>query len=176
MLQQIPVIDCAEAEILEFAVTLRIKHIIQLAVILRDKLLQTVVDQPQSMSCCDGLRKRMDFLIANLFVDIGREQAGGQLRILWFFHNEGGSRLNGKPIEFARRRSVVETANRPGHDSEWIDVGETCATTIDGPYDLDYIDGLRGAVALSDPHGLRIGVVGQGLGEVGRFRMWPWDW
>jgi hypothetical protein len=61
--------------------------------------------------------------------------------------------------EFGRRRSVVVAINRLGRDSEWIDIGGTCATTIDGTPDHGDIDRLRGAVALIHSHGtLRTGV------------------
>jgi hypothetical protein len=66
--------------------------------------------------------------------------------------------------EFARRRSVVEAVDRLGRDSEWIDIGETCATTIDGTHNLCDIDRLHGAVALSHSHGtLLTGVVGRDI-------------
>jgi hypothetical protein len=66
--------------------------------------------------------------------------------------------------EFARRRSVVEAVDRLGRDSEWIDIGETCATTIARSHDRGDIDRFRGAVARSHSHGsLRTGVVGRDI-------------
>lgn len=66
--------------------------------------------------------------------------------------------------EFARGCSVVEVFDRLGHDSEWIDIGETCATTIDRTQDRGDIDRLCGAGALSLSHGpLRTGVVGRDI-------------
>ena len=65
--------------------------------------------------------------------------------------------------EFARGCSVVEVFDRLGHDSEWIDIGETSATTIDRTHDRGDIDRLCG-VALSLSHGpLRTGVVGRDI-------------
>ena len=61
-----------------------------------------------------------------------------------------------------RRRSVVKAVDRLGHDSEWIDIGEACAITIDGTQDRGDIERLRGAVARSLSHGpLRTDVVGR---------------
>ena len=62
------------------------------------------------------------------------------------------------------RRSVVEAVDRLGRDSEWVHIGETCAKTIDGTHDRGDIGRLRGAGALSHPHGLlRTGVVDRNI-------------
>src|SRR5688572_14589793 len=111
MLEQVPIVECPEAEILELLVTLRPDGVVELARIVADASLEPIMNQAQAVTERDRLRKRMDPLISNFFVDGRGQQARRQFGVLWFLDDQRGGGLDGELVELLRGRAIVEAAD-----------------------------------------------------------------
>ena len=104
------------------------------------------------MDCAE----RGDALPADLLVDVGGQQAGGQPRVLRFLAGHLGRGLDRQLVELGGGGAVVQTADRPRGDPHRIHVVQTVGAPLDRPHDLVDVDGLGVAVALGHPHARRV--------------------
>src|SRR4029077_20228469 len=96
------------------------------------------------------LRKGVDVLVGNFLGDETLEQTCGELRILWFFGNEGSGGLNRQQIQFLCRCSVEESANRITGDANGIHRMEAGAAALHGAHNLVYVRGFQRALSLAN--------------------------
>ena len=104
---------------------------------------EALVDEAEPVRDRDRLRERVDLLVANFLVDVRGEQARREPRVLRLFDDERRGRLDRELVELARRRAVVEAADRLGRDAQRVDVREALAAAAHGADDLVDVDGLR---------------------------------
>src|SRR5688572_469675 len=107
MLDEVAVVERAQAEILELPIAGRVDGVVELASIVSNELGDPYVRDVEPMRKSDRLRKRLNLLAAHLLVDRGAEQACGELRVLVLVDNQRCGRLDRKLIELARRCAVV---------------------------------------------------------------------
>ena len=86
----------------------------------RDEVGEVLVHEPEALAGSDRLGEGLDLLSANLLVDVRREQARRELRVVRLFDDVRRGRLDRESVELARRRPVVEPADRPRGDAHRI--------------------------------------------------------
>ena len=153
MAQQIAVVERPQAEILEAAALRDVDRIVELARMGFDHRAHAVVDQADRMPLRDRLRERMHALPRDFLVDIARQQARGEARVLRLVGGERGGGADRQLVEFAGRGAVVDAGDGLQRDAHRIDVVQPVAAALHGAHDLADIDRFAAAVALGDAHG-----------------------
>jgi hypothetical protein len=90
----------------------------------------------------------VDLLVAHLLVDGRGEQPRRELRVLRLLDDQRRRRLDRQLIQLARRRAVVEAADRLGRDAHRVDVGEPGAASVHRAHDLVDVDGSAAPLRL----------------------------
>ena len=114
--QQVAVVDGAQAEELEALVA-----VVSIAALSsgRGRSTNSKTSSPMMPTAWpsgDRLGEPRDVLVADFLVDVGREQAGGQLGVVGLLDDVGRRSANGEFIEFDRGGTVVQTTDRArGH-------------------------------------------------------------
>ncbi len=152
--QQVPVVDGAQAEVLEPQVAARVHGVVELAGVGRHERGGRVADQAVLVAEPDRLAERGDALPAYLLVDVTGQQPRGQPRVLRLLADHLGGRLDRQPVELGGRRAVVQAADRPGRHPQGIYIGQSAGAAFHRPDDLVDVDRFVVAVALPDLHPL----------------------
>ena len=151
--QQVAVVDRAQPEVLEPAVGVAVDREVELAGVVLDERRGLVADQSLGVAEGDRLAERRDALVADLLVDVARQQPRGQPRVLRLLADHLGGRLDRQPVQLGGGGAVVQPADGAGGDPHRVHVGQVAADAVDRPDDLVDVDRLGVAVALADLHG-----------------------
>ena len=151
--QQVPVVDRAQPEVLEPAIGLPVDREVELAGVVLDEPRGLVADQTLGLAQRDRLAERRDALVADLLVDVPRQQPGGQPGVLRLLADHLGGGLDRQPVQLGGGRAVVQAADGAGGDPHRVDVLEVAAHAVDRSHDLVDVDGLAVAVAFAHAHG-----------------------
>ncbi|KAG1648658.1 hypothetical protein GQR58_029674 [Nymphon striatum] len=119
--QQVAVIDGAQAEELEQLVAVVIDGVVEQRGVGFDEVGGLIVDQTNQATSRDGLRELLDVLVAQFFVDVGGEQATGELGVVRLFDDVGGRGADGQLVELDRGCTIVQAADRASGDAHGVD-------------------------------------------------------
>ena len=145
--------SAAQAEELEVLVALGVDGGVEFGGVGGDELEDVVTDQAEGVAEGDRLREPGDVLVADFFVDIGREHAGGELGVVGLFDDETGCGADRQLIKLLGGGAVGEGRDRAGGDDHRVDAHQALGGAGDGVDDLVEIDGFERAVALLHAHG-----------------------
>ena len=151
--EEVAVIDRAQAEELEVLVSLGVDGGVEFGGVGGDELEDVVADQAEGVAEGDRLREPGDILVADFFVDIGRQHAGGELGVVGLLDDEAGCGADRQLVELLGGGAVGEGGDRAGGDDHRVDAHQALGGTGDGVDDLVEIDGFERAVALLHAHG-----------------------
>ena len=115
MLQEVAIVDRAQAEVLEEVVAVGLDRVVELASIGGHELRGAIVDESELGAHFNGLAEGVDLLVLDFLVDVGREEPRSEL-VLGLFGGEGCRRLDGETVELRGGRPVVEPADGAGSD------------------------------------------------------------
>ena len=101
----------------------------------------------------DRLAERVDVLVLDLFVDVGRQQARRELRVVGLFDDERRRGADGELVELLGGGAVAQARRWCGWRRAASTPSRPSAQRCDGPHDLVDVDRFEVAVALADPHG-----------------------
>jgi len=102
--QQVAVIDRAQTEELVQLVAFRIDGCVEDAGVRFDEVGSLFADEAEQSAGGDALAERLDVLVANLFVDVGAEEAGRELGVVRLVDDVAGRGADCKVVEFDGRR------------------------------------------------------------------------
>ena len=150
--QQVAVVDGAQPEVLEAPVGVVVDGVVQLAGVGGHERRGGVADQPLGMAEGDALAERVHALAADLLVDVGGQQAGGEPGVLRFLGDQLGRRPDRQAVELLGGGAVVEPADRPGRHPQWVYCGHSGGASLHRADDLVHVDVLELTTALAHPH------------------------
>ena len=153
VLEQVAVVDGAQAEVLEEAVARGVDGVVELARVGGDELGDALVDQAQAVPGGDGLREGMHFLSRQLLVDVRGEQPRREPGVLGLLQRERGRGLDGELIQLLGGRSIIETGDRLGGHADGVHLPQAVTAAADGADDLVQVRALERPIALAHPHG-----------------------
>ena len=153
VLQQVAVVQRADAEVLEQLVPLRRDGIVQLARVDRGELRDAVVDEAEGVPRLHGLREGVDVLVAHFLVYEDGEETRGQLGVLRLLCDERRGGADGEFVQLAGGRAVVQSADGAGGDAQRVDALQSSGGALDRAHDLHHVGGLEPSVPLADVHG-----------------------
>ena len=124
MAQQVAVVHGAQAEELEVAVALGVDRGVERRGVGLDELQHLVADEAHRVAELNRLGEPWDVLVADLFVDVGGQQAGRQLGVVGLLDDETGRGADRQLVELARGRPVGERRDRAGRHPHRVDAEE----------------------------------------------------
>jgi hypothetical protein len=100
----------------------------------------------------DRLAERVDVLVLDFFLDVGRQQPRRELGVVGLFDDQRRRGADRQLVELFGGRAIAQTADGARGNAHDIDTGEVDRTAVDRPHDLVDIDGLEVTVALAHTH------------------------
>ncbi len=152
VLQEVAIVDGAQAEVLEAVGETVVDGVVELAGVGGDELRCGLRHDAFAMADLDRLREGVDVLTGDLLDDGRVQQTRGEAGVLGLFGDQRRGGLDGDGVELARGGAVEEAADGLAGDADGIDVREAVAAALDGADDLVDVDGFEVAVALAHLH------------------------